>query len=202
MDSQINSVEMEQRKGRRLVLFPLPLQGHINPMFDLANILHSRGFSITIIHTTFNAPNPSNYPHFTFRIISEDLPENNRCTKDLITFISMLNAICGPPFRDCLADLLSDTSEEPVACLISDAILYFTQDVANELKVPRMALRTGAASSFCVFSSFPLLREKGYLPIQGMYMTVYIFVYENDYIIVYVTTILSSNRFSSRGANS
>ncbi|PPD70856.1 hypothetical protein GOBAR_DD32266 [Gossypium barbadense] len=122
MDRQINSVEMEQRKGRRLVLFPLPLQGHINPMFDLANILHSRGFSITIIHTTFNSPNPSNYPHFTF--------------------------------------------QEPIACLISDAILYFTQDVANELKVPRMVLRTGAASSFCVFSSFPLLREKGYLPIQ------------------------------------
>ncbi|KAK5795532.1 UDP-glycosyltransferase 76F1-like [Gossypium arboreum] len=166
MDRQINSVEMEQRKGRRLVLFPLPLQGHINPMFDLANILHSRGFSITIIHTTFNSPNPSNYPHFTFRIISEDLPENNRCTKDLIAFVSMLNAICGLPFRDCLADLLSDTSEEPIACLISDAILYFTQDVANELKVPRMVLRTGAASSFCVFSSFPLLREKGYLPIQ------------------------------------
>ncbi|KAK8549418.1 hypothetical protein V6N13_027172 [Hibiscus sabdariffa] len=159
---------MEQRKGRRLVLFPLPLQGHINPMLDLANILHSRGFSITIIHTTFNSPEPSNYPCFAFRFISENLPEHHRtcCKTDLVAFLSMLNMKCGPPFRDCLADLLSDASEEPIACLISDAILYFTQDVASDLKLPRLVLRTGAASSFCVFAAFPLLREKGYLPIQ------------------------------------
>ncbi|GMI87195.1 UDP-glycosyltransferase 76F1 [Hibiscus trionum] len=168
MERQISNSGMEQRKGRRLVLFPLPLQGHINPMLDLANILHSRGFSITIVHTSFNSPEPSNYPHFAFRFISENLPEDRRacCKTDLIAFLLTLNEECGPPFRDCLADLLSDSSEEPIACLISDAILYFTQDVAHELKVPRLVLRTGAASSFCVFSAFPLLREKGYLPIQ------------------------------------
>ncbi|OMO94358.1 hypothetical protein CCACVL1_06042 [Corchorus capsularis] len=57
--------------------------------------------------------------------------------------------------------------EEPIACLISDAMLHFTQDVASELKLPRLVLRTGGASSFCVFNAFPLLKEKGYLPIQG-----------------------------------
>ncbi|KAG4923334.1 hypothetical protein JHK87_048874 [Glycine soja] len=30
----------------------------------------------------------------------------------------------------------------------------------------RLVLRTGGASSFLVFASFPLLREKGYLPVQ------------------------------------
>ncbi|XVF24002.1 hypothetical protein REPUB_Repub13aG0089100 [Reevesia pubescens] len=172
MERQISSNQMEQRKGRRLVLFPLPLQGHINPMLHLANILHSRGFSITIIHTNFNSPNPSNYPHFTFHFFSENLPENGTCTTDLIAFLSLLNTKSGPPFRDCLANLLSDPSEEPIACLISDAILYFTQDVANELKLPRIVLRTGAASSFCVFTAFPLLREKGYIPIQDSQLEV------------------------------
>ncbi|EOY17950.1 UDP-Glycosyltransferase superfamily protein, putative [Theobroma cacao] len=161
-----SSKEMEQRKGRRLVLFPLPLQGHINPMLHLANILHSRGYSITIIHTNFNSPDPSNYPHFTFHFFSENLPEDGTCATDLIAFLSLLNTRCGPPFRHCLANLLSETSEEPVACLISDAILYFTQEVANELKLPRLVLRTGAASSFCVFTAFPLLKERGYIPIQ------------------------------------
>ncbi|XWS65913.1 hypothetical protein CRYUN_Cryun05aG0154400 [Craigia yunnanensis] len=166
MERQISSSQMEQRKGRRLVFFPLPLQGHIDPMLHLANILHSRGFSITIIHTNFNSPNPSNYPHFTFHFISENLPENGTCTTDLIAFLSLLHTKCGSPFRDCLSNLLSDTSEEPIACLISDAVLYFIQDVANELKLPRIVLRTGAASSFCVFTAFPLLRERGYIPIQ------------------------------------
>ncbi|XVE52585.1 hypothetical protein DITRI_Ditri02bG0133500 [Diplodiscus trichospermus] len=166
MERQLSGSLMEQRKGRRLVLFPLPLQGHINPMLHLGDILHSRGFSISIIHTNFNAPDPSNYPHFTFHFISENLPENGTCTTDLIAFLSLLNTNCRSPFRDCLANLLSDASEEPTACLISDAILYFTQDVANELKLPRIVLRTGAASSFCVFTAFPLLRERGYIPIQ------------------------------------
>ncbi|MFS7958048.1 putative cytokinin 7-beta-glucosyltransferase [Helianthus anomalus] len=38
----------ETRRG--IVLFPMPFQGHINPMFQLANILHTQGFKITIIH--------------------------------------------------------------------------------------------------------------------------------------------------------
>ncbi|KAK0591898.1 hypothetical protein LWI29_009959 [Acer saccharum] len=38
--------------------------------------------------------------------------------------------------------------------------------VADKLKLPRIVLRTGGASSFVVFAAFPLLRERGYLPIQ------------------------------------
>ncbi|MFS8012875.1 putative cytokinin 7-beta-glucosyltransferase [Helianthus anomalus] len=41
-------------RSRRIILFPLPFQGHINPMLQLANILHTRGFKITIIHAEYN----------------------------------------------------------------------------------------------------------------------------------------------------
>ncbi|EXC07559.1 UDP-glycosyltransferase 76F1 [Morus notabilis] len=160
---------MEQRKGRRLVLFPLPLQGHINPTLDLANILHSKGFSITLIHTNFNSPNPSNYPHFTFHFIQDGLSESQASTNDVVSLLTLLNIKCVEPFKECLRKLVSDNdvSEEPVSCLISDAIFHFTQAVADSLKLPRIVLRTGGASSFVVFAAFPLLREKGYLPIQA-----------------------------------
>ncbi|KAM1141474.1 hypothetical protein FF1_041371 [Malus domestica] len=157
---------MEERKGRRLVLFPLPLQGHINPMLELANILHLKGFSITIIHTHFNSLNPSTYPHFTFHSIPDGLSESEAATKDLVLLLSLLNAKCIEPFRECLVRLLSDASDEPVACLISDVIHFFTESVADSLKIPRIVLRTGGASSFAVFAAFSLLREKGYLPLQ------------------------------------
>ncbi|CAN6705142.1 unnamed protein product [Malus baccata var. baccata] len=157
---------MEERKGRRLLLFPLPLQGHINPMLELANILHLKGFSITIIHTHFNSLNPSTYPHFTFHSIPDGLSESEAATKDLVLLLSLLNAKCIEPFRECLVRLLSDASEEPVACLISDVIHFFTESVADSLKIPRIVLRTGGASSFAVFAAFSLLREKGYLPLQ------------------------------------
>ncbi|XP_050386276.1 LOW QUALITY PROTEIN: UDP-glycosyltransferase 76F1-like [Argentina anserina] len=157
---------MEQRKGRRLILFPLPFQGHINPMLELANILHLKGFSITIIHTNYNSLNPSSHPHFTFHSISDGLSESEASAKDILRLISLLNVKCVEPFRECLASLLSDVSEEPVACLISDAIFHFAQSVADRLKVPTVVLRTGGASSFTVFAAFPQLREKGYIPIQ------------------------------------
>ncbi|KAK9913655.1 hypothetical protein M0R45_037465 [Rubus argutus] len=157
---------MEQRKGRRLILFPLPFQGHINPMLELANILYRKGFSITIIHTNFNSLNPSTHPHFTFHSISDNLSESEAADKDILLLLSNLNAKCCEPFRECLATLLSNVTEEPVACLICDPLFDFTQSVADSLKLPRILLRTGGASSTAVYSSFPLLREKGYIPKQ------------------------------------
>ncbi|GLT43789.1 hypothetical protein SLA2020_177200 [Shorea laevis] len=158
--------QIEPRMGRRLLLFPLPLQGHINPMMHLANILYSKGFSITIIHTNFNSPNRSNYPHFTFHFVNENLSDGEKSALDIAAIVQLLNIRCVRPFHDCLVKLLSDVSEEPIVCLISDAICHFTHAVANELKLRRMVLRTGGATSLHVFSAFPLLKEKEYLPVR------------------------------------
>lgn len=77
---------------QRIILFPLPLQGHINPMLQLANILYAHGFKITIIHTEFNSPNHLNYPHFTFKSISKGFPETeNQMREDPIMFVKYLN---------------------------------------------------------------------------------------------------------------
>ncbi|CAB4270867.1 unnamed protein product [Prunus armeniaca] len=157
---------MEQSKGRRLIFFPLPLQGHINPMLELASVLHSKGFSITIMHTHLNSLNPSSYPHFTFHSIPDGLSESEASTKDIVLLISLLNVKCVEPFRAALADLLSNVSKEPVACLIAVLRFHFTQSVAESFKLPRMLLRTGGATSLLVYTQFPLLHEKGYLPKQ------------------------------------
>ena len=149
-----------------LLLFPLPLQGHINPMLQLANILHSKGFSITIIQTSFNSPNISNYPHFNFECISEGGPEGD--FKSVMSLLNLVNKDLVDPFRDCIKRLLSNSSaEDPIRCLISDATLYFTQAVADSLKLPRIVLRTSSLSLFHVFHAFPLLLQKGNLSMEG-----------------------------------
>ncbi|KAF9589261.1 hypothetical protein IFM89_022179 [Coptis chinensis] len=138
----------EQQHRRRLVLFPSPLQGHINPMLQLATILHSHSkgaLSITIIHIHFNSPNPSNYPNFTFLPISDGLSQSQRksSTEDLIAFATLLNLSCVNPFRDCLVNkILSQQHEPPVACIISDSSMHFTQPVADSLQLPCIGLRT------------------------------------------------------------
>ncbi|XP_030526726.1 UDP-glycosyltransferase 76B1-like [Rhodamnia argentea] len=155
------------RSGSEIILFPLPLQGHITPMLQLGNILYSRGFSITIVHTHFNSPKSSNYPHFDFRPIPNGFLEGQASTVDFIALVTLMNVTCVGPFRDCLAKLLSDASEDRISCcLITDPVWHFTQAVADELRVPRMVLRTSSISSFLAFCALPLMREKGYLPLQ------------------------------------
>ncbi|CAH1438643.1 unnamed protein product [Lactuca virosa] len=96
---------------RRIVLFPLPFQGHITPMLQLASILQ---FS-----------------------------------------------------RECLAGLLlEDSIEDSVACLITDAAFYFTQAVADALKLHRLVLRTGSPVSALVNGGLTIFSEKGYFNIK------------------------------------
>ena len=45
---------------RRVLLFPLPFQGHLNPMLQLADVLHARGLRVTVFHAAFNVPDPVN----------------------------------------------------------------------------------------------------------------------------------------------
>ncbi|XP_074279908.1 UDP-glycosyltransferase 76B1-like [Silene latifolia] len=163
--------EMSQlRKVRRkILLFPLPLQGHVIPMFNLANILHSKGFSIILIHTRYNSPDPTHFPHLTFHFLEDGLPQNSRLTSnDLTTVLSAIQSNCVQPLQDCLSQILSAaaTDQEPVACLISDPMYSFAGSVAQSFNLPRMVLRTGGMSAFVLYDSLPMLRQNGYFPLQ------------------------------------
>ncbi|TQD76574.1 hypothetical protein C1H46_037868 [Malus baccata] len=144
---------MEQSKGRRVILFPLPFQSPTNSMLELADVLHPKGFSITIIYTRFNSLNPSTLnPNFTHHSIPVDLSETEVTMKDANVILSCLNARCVEPFKECLARLLSDdfNSEHPVACLISDTYFHFTRSLAESFKLPRIMLETVCATTLVV----------------------------------------------------
>lgn len=136
-------------------------------MIQLANILHHKGFDITIILIKYNCPNLSQYPHFTLHIIPDGLTESEVSTTEVASIPKLLNARCVGPFHDSLAQLLSD---DPIACIITDAIWYFTQEVADNLKIPRIVLRTSSVCSFLAYAAMPLLQDKGYLSMKDSEM--------------------------------
>ncbi|CAL5089527.1 unnamed protein product [Urochloa decumbens] len=158
-------------RRRRVLLFPLPYQGHINPMFQLAGLLHSRGFAITVFHTHFNAPDASLHPAYDFIPVPDggarpaaDSPDDT--VQATVEHILALNRACEAPFRELLAAVLDDKAGGSVACLVADAHLLTLLDVARELGVPTLALRTGSAACFRCFTAFPMLCDRGYLPAQ------------------------------------
>ncbi|KAF8021998.1 hypothetical protein BT93_G2203 [Corymbia citriodora subsp. variegata] len=137
---------MNQRNNRRLVLFPVPFQGHINPMLQLAQILHNRGFSITILHTDLNLSIHPRTPTSPFAPSA----------------MASANRRCAAPFEERLREEVSspDGRDAPVTCLIADALFRFTWDVAERAGVRRMVLRTGESRLEDPVPEFPPLQVK------------------------------------------
>ncbi|XP_058109355.1 UDP-glycosyltransferase 76B1-like [Magnolia sinica] len=158
-------LQIQEKKIHHLVILPLPFQGHINPMLQLGTILHSKGFSITVIHTHSNSPNPSNFPNFNFEPIPDGLTDRQLWTEDPLTLVSILNDTCQAPFHDRLSRLLSDSRHGPVTCIITDELFHFTKSVADQLKLPRILLGTSSATCSATMSSLDFLQQNGLLSI-------------------------------------
>nr|XP_043633695.1 UDP-glycosyltransferase 76G1-like [Erigeron canadensis] len=164
-------------RNRRVILFPLPFQGHINPMLQLANILYSQGFSITILHTNFNAPNTCNYPHFTFKAILDNDPHDERYSNlpsqgfGAFSRIFVFNQYGADALREELKQMLVlGKDEPPVSCLITDGIWYFTQSVADSFNLPRLVLRTSSLFCFLVYASIPIFDNRGYYKLDSTHL--------------------------------
>ncbi|KAH9661679.1 UDP-glycosyltransferase 76B1 [Citrus sinensis] len=154
----------EQQKASRLVFVLYPSQGHINPMLQLATILHSKGFSITIIHPKFNSPNSSNYPEFTFIPISDNLPESQDSFGDIFGIVSALNKNCEGPLTECIQQMLkAEDPQDRLSCIVYDSVMHFSQSVADHLKLPGISVRTGPAATMFAFAVCPRLDEQGYI---------------------------------------
>ncbi|CAN6222835.1 unnamed protein product [Urochloa humidicola] len=160
----------EGRRAARVAVFPLPFQGHITPMLQLAGALHSRGLAITVLHTAFNAPDPTRHPEFRFVPVRDAISE--AAAKDGMDRVLGMNSAVEAPalaesVRVALASMLrADEGEPRLACLVIDATLTAVQEAAARLGVPTIVLHTCSAACFRVFRSYDMLYDKGCLPAQ------------------------------------
>nr|KYP35537.1 Cytokinin-N-glucosyltransferase 1 [Cajanus cajan] len=144
---------METQIRNRLVLIPPPFQGHITPMLQLATILHSKGFSITIAHDNFNSPNPSNHPNFSFLPLFYGLSETQISSKNFVDITATLNAKCVSPLKELLVDQIekANMNHEKIACVIYDGLMYSIESVARELKLASIILRVTCATNLLTY---------------------------------------------------
>ncbi|CAN6222827.1 unnamed protein product [Urochloa humidicola] len=177
----INVVVGEQpsARQRRVLVFPLPFQGHIDPMMHLAGVLHARGLAVTVLHTLFNELNSDDHPEFRFVPVPDGIPADVRAEGKIIDIILALNAAmeASPAaVQGALASALAEEDGEGAgaACLVIDANLLALQKAAAALGLPTVVLRTGSAACLRCFLAYPMLHEKGYLPSQEsqLYMPV------------------------------
>ncbi|KAE8039167.1 hypothetical protein FH972_011605 [Carpinus fangiana] len=160
-------MEKQGRRRIRVVLVPAPFQGHINPMLQLGSILHSNGFSITVVHAQYNSPKPSSNPDFSFLSLPDTSTDHKILSDELVPFVSQLNAKCKDRFRECVAGVMRQQgkTDDAIACVIYDEVMYFSGEAAKDLNLPSIILRTGSASYFLARTALvQLIKTEGHIP--------------------------------------
>jgi UDP:flavonoid glycosyltransferase YjiC (YdhE family) len=162
------------------VLTPYPLQGHINPMLQLAKLLHLRGFYITFVNTEYNhkrllkSMGPKafdGFADFDFEIVPE-MNGDGDVNQDLQSLRESIRKNFINPFRELVARLDDSAKASlipPVTCLVSDSFMSVTIQVAEEHALPVVLLVPSSACSFLSALHFPTLIEKGIIPLKGNY---------------------------------
>uniref|UniRef100_A0A0D9WX46 UDP-glycosyltransferases domain-containing protein n=1 Tax=Leersia perrieri TaxID=77586 RepID=A0A0D9WX46_9ORYZ len=111
-----------------------------------------------VLHTRFNAPDPSRHPEFAFVEVPDSIPPDVAARGDVTE---------SPSFRDVLVSVAAadaDKGQPAASCLIIDGNLRGAQKAAATLGFPTLVLRTGSAACLCSYMVYPSLYEKGYLP--------------------------------------
>jgi len=170
------------RRKPHAVLIPYPVQGHINPLFKLAKLLHLRGFHITFVNTEYNhkrllkSRDPNAFDGFTdlnFQTLPDGLTPmdgDGNVSPDLKSIRESIRKKFIYPFRELLARLHDSAKSglvPPVTCLVSDCLMSFTTKVAEELALPIVLLVPFSACSFMSVLHFSTLIEKGLIPLKG-----------------------------------
>ncbi|KZV57725.1 7-deoxyloganetic acid glucosyltransferase-like, partial [Dorcoceras hygrometricum] len=145
-----------------VLLFPLPLQGPVNSMLKLAELLCLADLHITFVVTDYIharlqcRPNFharfDHYPNFQIKTVSDGLPEDHPRGERFIELFDSLKRETKPLFKDMLTSgCLESESRRRVSCIVADGILGFTCDVGNELGIPVFYVRT--ISACCLWVS-------------------------------------------------
>ncbi|EOA24064.1 hypothetical protein CARUB_v10017284mg [Capsella rubella] len=169
-------MEKREAKRGRIVLVPIPAQGHVTPMMQLGKALYSEGFSITVVEGHFNQVSSSSqsFPGFHFVTLKESLPESELERLGGIEFMIMLNKTSEASFKDYIAQLLLQQGND-ISCIIYDEYMYFSGAAAKEFNLPSVIFSTQCATNYV---SHPGMQEKVVenlyplrykdLPISGM----------------------------------
>ncbi|WVZ15698.1 hypothetical protein V8G54_013264 [Vigna mungo] len=168
-------------KKPHAVLIPFPYQGHINPLFGLAKLLHLRGFHITFVHTEYNYKRLLNsralkalhvLPDFHFETIPDGLPLTHdaaNVSQDIVSLGKSVRENFLLPFRELLVKLNDSAIAgliPPVTCLISDFGLTFTTQAAQELELPILLFSPSSATCFVSIMNLRALSDKGLIPLK------------------------------------
>ncbi|KMS96385.1 hypothetical protein BVRB_9g225610 [Beta vulgaris subsp. vulgaris] len=172
-----------------ILIFPLPMQGPVNSMLKLAELLI---LSADNIHATFLTTDVVYHqlivsarakerfdrnPRFSFRTFSDGLPNDHpRGGDKFLEMLDAVKAVSHPIVREIVSSGDTHTSSSEtnqtlevvlsplVTCIVSDGLYNFALDVGNEVGIPVFYFETMSPSCLWVYLCLPKLVEAGEVP--------------------------------------
>ncbi|KAK6945754.1 hypothetical protein RJ641_013298 [Dillenia turbinata] len=150
-------------------------------MLQLAKLLHYKGFHKTFVNNKYNHKCflNSREPHslddlldFHFIAISDNLPPTDTC--DAMQDVKALcynirDQLLLAPFKKLLEKLnAKDSDIPPITCVLSD-LMSITLSATKERGIPNVFLWRSRACSLMGFLHYPLLQQRGYIPLKENY---------------------------------
>ena len=172
MDNQQQQQELSPPP--HVLIFPFPVQGHVNPMLKLAELLCLSGLNVTFLVTTHihhrllhHSDVQSRfgcYPGFRFEAISDGRSEDEPLLSadEAIEFFHLFTAAAKPQLRELLRN-------SNITCVVGDGVLSLAVDVAQEIGIPTIIYHTASPCAFWACFCAPKLIEAGEFPFEGTY---------------------------------
>lgn len=170
-----------------VVIFPLPIQGPVNCMLKLADLilfLSQAAVSVTflttdyihhrlVLHSTTLARLVHSMPHFRFETVSDGLgpvtnPRGSYQLADLTNSLEAEAQADGSRLREVLAYGSAEPHRKKlVTCIIADGLYGCMANVAKELGVPLVYFETISPCGLWTYLCVPNMLQAGDLPFQG-----------------------------------
>eukprot|EP00253_Pinus_taeda_P007856 PITA_07856 len=182
-------MDIQNECALHAVIVPFPMQGHVNALMNLAQLLAMRGFFITFINTegthkrVVEASARSNNPlvsggdldlrggKIRFLSISDGLSLEDGRPCNLGVYISALQKL-GPALEHLLCSSSNPTGDKekysfpPITCIVADAFMSCTDEVATNMKVPRVLFWPLCAASSIAQRYTTILISEGDVPVR------------------------------------
>ncbi|XP_010095929.2 7-deoxyloganetic acid glucosyltransferase [Morus notabilis] len=160
----------------RVLIFPLPAQGHVTSMLTLAELLSLCGIDVTFLNTDhvhnrlFRHADIearfADYPGLLFRTISDGLPDDHPRSNDR-SITEVLHSMIATT-KPVLNEMLVSGALGSVTCIIADgAFAGFVTNSACELHVPIIYYQPASACCLWTLLCFDDIIKAGELPIRG-----------------------------------
>lgn len=158
-----------EQKKPHAVAVPCAFHGHITPFMDLCHLLAGMGFKVTLVVTPRfrDSLKIEEGVDIGVGLVDDGLPDDYvPRINDIPNYLHHFELLRWPLHR-LLTSYQADESVLPLTCLISDSHLGWTQDVANDIGIPRICFLTSSTIEFSAIFHQPLLVSQGVLPLKA-----------------------------------